>query len=202
MEVEFTAKIPASVLYDYKLQHTYKQPLTIITTGLGLFLVYGYFSTSKLIYIILAAVIILYTPIELLLKSLTQAKMIPFYRDGIIYKINGEGIEIKAVAAEENENSPKDESPEIAESENVDEENKEDVTESSDEPEGEEPEEQRNFVAWNQIIKATNTKTSIFLYTSRNAAFIFPRACMGDKTEDILQLIFANVDKKALKIKY
>lgn len=63
-------------------------------------------------------------------------------------------------------------------------------------------EEQTEKMSWEQVLKATGDKKSIFVYTSKNAAFIFPRKCMGDNTSDVIAMIARNVPTGKMKIRY
>lgn len=62
--------------------------------------------------------------------------------------------------------------------------------------------EEEEKVTWDKCVKACNTKQSYFIYTSKNAAFIFPHKSMGNKNVDVLQLISEHMDPKNVKIKF
>lgn len=55
---------------------------------------------------------------------------------------------------------------------------------------------------WTQVAKAISTPKSIILYTEKNVATILPRADLGDRLTDALQIISANVEPKKIKIRY
>lgn len=61
---------------------------------------------------------------------------------------------------------------------------------------------QTEKMTWDQVLKATGNRKSIFVFTSRNAAFIFPRKCMGDNTAEVIALIARNVPTAKMKIRY
>ena len=43
MDLEFDVKVTPGVLYDFKIQHTYKKPITILATALGFVSIYFVF---------------------------------------------------------------------------------------------------------------------------------------------------------------
>ncbi|MCQ2518878.1 MAG: YcxB family protein [Lachnospiraceae bacterium] len=95
MEVEFNVKIQTMDLYDFKLQHTYRQAVNIIVTGLGLFLVYGFISTHKWLYLVAAVIVVFYNPVVLLMKSFLQAKSVETFKNGLTYVLKEEGITVR-----------------------------------------------------------------------------------------------------------
>ena len=159
METEFDVKITVSALYDYKMQVLYRQPVTIIMTAIGCLMIYGFITMHQWYYPLIAAILILYPPIDMLRLSVMQAKMVPAFKNGMHYKLSAEGVLVKS---------------------------------------GEE----EQLVPWENITKATGSRTSLFLFTGKKNAFILPRACMGEKTEDVIRIISANVAPEKVKIKY
>ena len=159
MEVDFDAKINTPVLLDFKLQTLYKQPVTIIMTAIGCLMIYAFITLHSWYYPLIAAILILYPPIDMLRLSVMQAKMIPAYKNGMHYHVSAEGVTITVG-------------------------------------------EQTQTAEWNTFIKAAGTRSSYFLYTAKNAALIFPKESMGDKAEDVLRLISANMSPDKVKIRF
>ena len=159
METEFDVKIKAGILYDYKMQVLYKQPVTIIMTAIGGLMIYGFISTHRWYYILIAAILILFPPVDMLRLSLMQARMVPAFKNGLHYHLSAEGIRVRS---------------------------------------GEE----EQLTEWSNCIKASGTKSSYFVYTGKQTAFIFPKECMGEKTEDVLRIISANMAPEKVKIRF
>ena len=63
-------------------------------------------------------------------------------------------------------------------------------------------EEQTEMLPWDKVMKATGDRKSLFVYTSKNAAFVFPRNSMGDNTAEVIALIARNVPTEKMKIRY
>jgi hypothetical protein len=55
---------------------------------------------------------------------------------------------------------------------------------------------------WDVIVKAVSTRNSILCYTSKVRAIIFPKRCIGDKYEEVLKLIHANMPPEKVKIRH
>ncbi|MBR3039732.1 MAG: YcxB family protein [Lachnospiraceae bacterium] len=159
MEAEFDVKITTGILYDYKMQTLYKQPVTIIMTAIGCLMIYGFFTLQKWYFPLIAAILILYPPIDMLRLSVLQAKLVPAFKNGLHYRLSPEGIYVKS---------------------------------------GEE----EQTVPWENCIKATGTRSSYFVYTGKKTAFIFPKECMKEKSEDVLRIISANMSPDKVKIRF
>ena len=56
-------------------------------------------------------------------------------------------------------------------------------------------------VAWENMLKARSTEQSIFLYTSKNSAWIFPKKDLGEKKYDIIELISTHMPPSKVNIK-
>lgn len=54
---------------------------------------------------------------------------------------------------------------------------------------------------WAAVVKAASTNKSLLLYTSRVNAWIFPKRQLGDKREDVIQMISTHVSPDRVKIK-
>lgn len=55
---------------------------------------------------------------------------------------------------------------------------------------------------WGEFTKVVSTRKSIVLYTSRVRAIIFPKECMGDQYEEILQMIRTHIAPSKVKIRH
>ena len=62
--------------------------------------------------------------------------------------------------------------------------------------------EEQQLIPWENCIKASGTRSSYFVFTGKNTAFIFPKECMKEKTEDVLRIISANMDPAKVKIRF
>ena len=159
METEFDVTIKPGNLFDFKMQVVYKQPVTIIMTAIGCLMIYGFITTHQWYYPLIALILILYPPIDMLRLSLIQSKLVPAFKNGMHYHLSPEGIKV-TVGAEE------------------------------------------QLVPWENCIKATGTRGNYFVFTGKNNAFIFPKECMKEKTEDVLRIISANMDPSKVKIRF
>lgn len=61
--------------------------------------------------------------------------------------------------------------------------------------------ETKQIQAWDHMFKAVSTSKSIILYTSKNAASIFPRRDLGEDAYALIQVISTHMDPKKVKIK-
>lgn len=97
MDLEFDVKITTGALYDFKLQHTYKKPITILATVLGFFCIYLFFAredTIRILFLILGVAFIVYEPLTAIYRSYIQAKLIPSFQEPLHYRFCEEGIEV------------------------------------------------------------------------------------------------------------
>ena len=51
------------------------------------------------------------------------------------------------------------------------------------------------------MLKARSTEQSIFLYTSKNSAWIFPKKDLGEKKYDIIEAISTHMPPSRVNIK-
>lgn len=95
-ELEFDVKMTTGVLYDFKLQHIYKQPITILATAMGCFSLYLSFIREeyRILFILVGIALIVYEPLTALYNSFLQIKMNPAYANPLHYSVNEEGISI------------------------------------------------------------------------------------------------------------
>jgi len=61
--------------------------------------------------------------------------------------------------------------------------------------------EQEISVSWDQMLKACSTNQSLLLYTSKTSAWIFPKADLGEKRYDIIEMISTHMPPARVKIK-
>lgn len=159
MEVNFDVKMTFSALFDYKLQHSYKQAISILSTAVGLVMIYAFIRYSKWYFLVGGILLVLYLPLTLIKNTFVQMKMVPSFKNVMHYRICEEGIEASL---------------------------------------GEE----KQLIPWENCVKACGTKMSYFVYTSKNTAFIFPKASMGDQTMGTLQMISTHMDPSKVKIRF
>lgn len=62
--------------------------------------------------------------------------------------------------------------------------------------------EKKEFQSWEQMVKATSTRKSIILYTSKVNASIFPRKDLGEKEVLLIEMISKHMEAKRVKIKF
>lgn len=56
-------------------------------------------------------------------------------------------------------------------------------------------------VSWENVLKAVSTSKSILVYTSKKAAFILPKAALGEKLPLLIQTISTHVAPSKVKIR-
>lgn len=61
--------------------------------------------------------------------------------------------------------------------------------------------EKKEFQSWEQMVKATSTRKSIILYTSKVNASIFPRKDLEEKEVLLIEMISKHMEAKRVKIK-
>lgn len=54
---------------------------------------------------------------------------------------------------------------------------------------------------WENVCKAVSTKNSIIVYTSRVNAFLFPRAALGERKYELIEMISTHVPPDKVKIR-
>ncbi len=57
------------------------------------------------------------------------------------------------------------------------------------------------FKEWDAVVKANATNRSLFLYTSKVNAWIFPKKDLGDKKDSVIEMISTHVSPDKVKIK-
>ena len=94
MEIEFDVRITANVLYDYMLRHTYYSASGLIGSLVGALMIVYYFAQGGVIFLIAGAVILLYLPWTLFIKSRQQMVNTPAFKEPLHYKLTEEGMEV------------------------------------------------------------------------------------------------------------
>ena len=94
MEVSLKVKISAGDIYDYLLYHHYTSAAGLIGSCVGALLVVSAFLTNTWIFIVAGLVILLYLPWVSFLKSRTQAKTNPAFKNEMTYLFNDEGLTV------------------------------------------------------------------------------------------------------------
>ena len=61
--------------------------------------------------------------------------------------------------------------------------------------------EEKQLVTWDLFTKATASRKSILLYTSKVNAFIFPRRILGDEINTLVQIVSVNMPASKVKIR-
>ena len=101
MEVRFDVKMTTSKLYDFNLQHSYRQPISIIATAIGVIFIFMFVNYLKWYYLVAAALLILYLPLSLLRSSFMKVKMLDVFNEPISYLLNDKGITVYAQGEEQ-----------------------------------------------------------------------------------------------------
>ena len=94
MEIEFDVKMEAGILYDYLLHHTFTGFSGLMGAGVGALLVVSAYMQRQMIFFIAGAVILLYQPWTLFLRSRQQMLNNPAFRKPLHYRLSEEGIEV------------------------------------------------------------------------------------------------------------
>lgn len=94
MEIEFDVKITSNILYDYMLHHTYNSLSGMMGSLVGALMLVLFASNRQPICLIIGAVILLYLPWTLFIKSKQQALNTPAFKKPLHYRLTEEGIEV------------------------------------------------------------------------------------------------------------
>lgn len=92
--VELDVKIEAGDLYDYMLMHTYNSAAGIMGTAFGAVLILLAVGTQRWAFIALGAVVILYLPWTLFIRSRRQVLSNPSFQKPLHYVLDEEGLTI------------------------------------------------------------------------------------------------------------
>ena len=61
--------------------------------------------------------------------------------------------------------------------------------------------EQTDSLPWEDVRKAVCTSKNLIIYTSKNAASLFPRADLGDQATAVIEMISTHVDPKKVNLR-
>lgn len=92
--VELDVKIEAGDLYDYMLMHTYNSSAGVMGTSFGAVLILLALGTHRWAFVVLGAVLILYLPCTLFLRSRRQVLSNPSFQKPLHYVLDDTGITI------------------------------------------------------------------------------------------------------------
>ncbi|MBP5529853.1 MAG: YcxB family protein [Lachnospiraceae bacterium] len=101
MEVRFDVQMTTSKLYDFNLQHSYKKPISIIASAVGVVFLFLFLQQLKWYYLAAALLLIFYLPVSLLRSSFMKVKMIDFFKEPVSYLLNDDGITVFAQGEEQ-----------------------------------------------------------------------------------------------------
>lgn len=91
---EIDVQIKASDLYDYSLRHTYTSLGGLLSTIIGVLMIYVYFAkNASFLYLFFGIVVVLYIPVNLLLVSKQQAMQETFQKP-LHYAFYENGMEV------------------------------------------------------------------------------------------------------------
>lgn len=92
VEVDITLK-PGD-LYDYNLKHSYSKPVTILCTVVGILgIAYGIYDKFW-IMVIIGALLVVYTPLVLFLRSSQAFMLNPSLKEKLHYILDDEGLTV------------------------------------------------------------------------------------------------------------
>ena len=92
--VEFDIKIKSSDLYDFNMMHAYNSIPNLLINVLGVFAIIVGLGKSNVFYCIMGAVVLLYLPWTLYVKSKQQALLNPVFKEPLHYLLDDNGITI------------------------------------------------------------------------------------------------------------
>ena len=91
---EIDVQIKASDLYDYSLRHSYTSLGGLLSTIVGVLMIYAYFAkNASPLYLIFGLIVVFYIPINLFLMSRQQAMQEPFQKP-LHYAFYENGMEV------------------------------------------------------------------------------------------------------------
>lgn len=92
--IELDVKISSNDLYDYMMRHSYNSASGIIGSCFGAILILLGLATKQYIYLVFGAVILLYLPWTLFVKSKQQVLSNPSFQKPLHYLLDEQGITI------------------------------------------------------------------------------------------------------------
>jgi len=98
--MEFDVKIKSGDLYDYMMKHTYSSPAGLLGSTVGALMILVGLAKMYVLFIILGAVLLLYLPYTLFIKSKRQS-LNPVFQKPLHYVVSDDGITISQGAVKE-----------------------------------------------------------------------------------------------------
>lgn len=92
--IELDVKIEAGDLYDYMLRHTYSSAAGVMGSTFGALLILLAIGTGRWAFIVLGAVLLLYLPWTLFIRSRKQVLNNPSFQKPLHYVLDDAGITI------------------------------------------------------------------------------------------------------------
>lgn len=99
--VEVTVKINAGDLYDYMLMHTYNSAAGLLGSVFGALLVVYAIASKNWLFLVLGAIMLLYLPWTLFIKSRRQILSNAAFAEPLHYTLNEEGLVVSQGDASE-----------------------------------------------------------------------------------------------------
>lgn len=99
--VELDVKIGPGELYDYLLMHAYSGLSGLLGSGIGALMVVFALSAGQWLYLICGAILLLYTPWTLFVKSRQQALNNPAFKKPLHYLLDEQGLTVSQGDASE-----------------------------------------------------------------------------------------------------
>ena len=91
--MEFDVQIKSGDLYDYMMKHTYNSPAGLLGSVVGALMVVVGLAKMYVLFIVLGAVLLLYLPYTLFIKSKRQS-LNPVFQKPLHYRVDEEGITV------------------------------------------------------------------------------------------------------------
>lgn len=91
--MEFDIQIKSGDLYDYMMKHTYNSPAGLLGSMVGALMVVVGLAKIYVLFIVLGAVLLLYLPYTLFIKSKRQS-LNPVFQKPLHYRVDEEGITV------------------------------------------------------------------------------------------------------------
>lgn len=92
--VEVTVKITAGDLYDYMLKHNYNSPAGVLGSTVGALMVLVALANQQWLYLVLGAILLLYLPWTLFVKSRRQILSNPAFAEELQYTLDEAGLTV------------------------------------------------------------------------------------------------------------
>lgn len=92
--IKLTVKIEAGDLYDYMLRHSYNSPAGILGSAVGAVMVVFSLMSQYWAGLVLGAVILLFLPWTLFVRSRKQILGNPVFQESLQYTLDDEGLKI------------------------------------------------------------------------------------------------------------